>query len=86
LAEKKDLEDAGPAGSGELFSIFSMNSTKKNNTRHNKILVALSGGVDSAVAAALLKKQGYEVIGAYFRFFESSEENREEIGNSAKNC
>ena len=32
-----------------------------------KILVGLSGGVDSSVAAALLIEQGHEVIGAYMK-------------------
>jgi len=32
-----------------------------------KILMAMSGGVDSSVAALLLKKQGYEVIGAFMK-------------------
>ena len=34
-----------------------------------KVLVAMSGGVDSSVAAALLVEQGYEVIGATMKLF-----------------
>lgn len=33
----------------------------------SKILVGLSGGVDSAVAAALLLEQGHEVVGGYMK-------------------
>ena len=39
----------------------------------SKILVALSGGVDSAVAALLLKQQGHEVHAAYFRTWMNEE-------------
>ena len=35
-----------------------------------KALVAMSGGVDSSVAAYLLKKQGYEVIGLSFELWD----------------
>ena len=30
-----------------------------------KVLICMSGGVDSSAAAALLKEQGYEVIRCY---------------------
>ncbi len=38
-----------------------------------KILVAVSGGVDSSVAAALLLEQGHEIVGAYMKNWTNEE-------------
>jgi len=38
-----------------------------------RVLVALSGGVDSSVAAYILKSQGYEVIGATMQIWQSED-------------
>lgn len=41
-----------------------------------KVLLLLSGGVDSFVSAVLLQQQGYEVIGLHFDLFKNKKENQ----------
>lgn len=47
-----------------MSSVLPLSLTlQKKMSRHGKVLVAMSGGIDSTVAALMLHEEGYEVIG-----------------------
>ncbi|MEK7589048.1 MAG: tRNA 2-thiouridine(34) synthase MnmA [Patescibacteria group bacterium] len=56
----------GPVNETNMARIW--NKHKQTNTPlKRKVFVAMSGGVDSSVAAALLKKQGFFVVGVFMK-------------------
>ena len=53
-------------------------AVKTDNLDKNKVILGLSGGVDSTAAALLMQEQGYHVTGLYFNVLGSYCRNYEE--------
>ena len=45
------------------------------SVKNNRVLLGMSGGIDSSVAAILLQEQGYDVVGITFIFSGNDEQN-----------
>ena len=53
---------------------------------NKKVLLGMSGGVDSSVSAIILQKQGYEVIGCTMILLENKESVKQTIQDAKKVC
>jgi len=80
--------ERGVAQVAPLFYFIKLVYTRSVMEKKNKkVFMAMSGGVDSSVAALLLKREGYDVVGCHFICWEgcdSNEDRRDAMRVAAK--
>ncbi len=79
---------SGAVGVDAHIDLFT--SRKKGNPMKTKSLIAMSGGVDSSVAAYLMQKSGYDCMGAtmrlYDKYAQGDQRNLSDINDAKSVC
>ena len=56
-----------------MMNSLGINKPKKET----KVVVAMSGGVDSSVVAAMMKEEGYDVTGITLKLYDDAKKSKE---------